>query len=193
MDTRLLLLFFLSLLFFSIADSSSLPRVAMQGFQKGDLLQVRVTNLSSRKTRLPYDYYFLNYCKPDLNMNNNENSVYTSNYEKYFINNHLHFKVIYHKDVKTNAEHIVGFEVIPYSVNHEYLLPWEEGKSLITCNSRTKQIDLASSIPQNLAEDKKVIFTYDDTFQEADATQALTLMSVLSLYRGASDTALIGT
>ncbi|XP_020529931.1 transmembrane 9 superfamily member 9-like isoform X1 [Amborella trichopoda] len=116
-----------------------------------------------------------------------------SNYEKYFINNHLHFKVIYHKDVKTNAEHIVGFEVIPYSVNHEYLLPWEEGKSLITCNSRTKQIDLASSIPQNLAEDKKVIFTYDDTFQEADATQALTLMSVLSLYRGASDTALIGT
>ncbi|XP_020529933.1 transmembrane 9 superfamily member 7-like isoform X2 [Amborella trichopoda] len=120
-------------------------------------------------------------------------SYFGSNYEKYFINNHLHFKVIYHKDVKTNAEHIVGFEVIPYSVNHEYLLPWEEGKSLITCNSRTKQIDLASSIPQNLAEDKKVIFTYDDTFQEADATQALTLMSVLSLYRGASDTALIGT
>lgn len=33
--------------------------------------------------------------------------------EKYFINNHLSFKVMYHKDPETDSARIVGFEVSP--------------------------------------------------------------------------------
>ncbi|KAL5986357.1 Transmembrane 9 superfamily member 7 [Asimina triloba] len=39
----------------------------------GDPLSVKVNKLSSTKTQLPYDYYFLNYCKPKKIMNNAEN------------------------------------------------------------------------------------------------------------------------
>ncbi|ERN19807.1 hypothetical protein AMTRI_Chr05g61130 [Amborella trichopoda] len=251
MGARLLLLFF-SLLLLSPANSFYLPGVAPQDFQKGDLLQVKVNKLSSTKTQLPYDYYFLNYCKPDKIMNSAENlgevlrgdrienSVYTfrmrelesckigciikldrestknfkekiddeyrvnmildnlpvavllqkrdgsqsSTYEhgfrvgfkasysgsieeKYFINNHLHFRVMYHIDVETDSARIVGFEVTPYSVNHEYKQPWD-GKGLITCNPSTKNIIQSSNVPQEVEADKEVIFTYDVTFQASD-------------------------
>lgn len=33
--------------------------------------------------------------------------------EKYFINNHLSFRVMYHKDSETDSARIVGFEVTP--------------------------------------------------------------------------------
>lgn len=33
--------------------------------------------------------------------------------EKYFIHNHLSFKVMYHKDPETDSARIVGFEVSP--------------------------------------------------------------------------------
>jgi hypothetical protein len=38
-----------------------------------DDLQVKVNKLSSIKTQLPYDYYFLDYCKPDAIKNSAEN------------------------------------------------------------------------------------------------------------------------
>lgn len=33
--------------------------------------------------------------------------------EKYFINNHLSFRVMYHKDLESDSARIVGFEVTP--------------------------------------------------------------------------------
>ena len=33
--------------------------------------------------------------------------------EKYFINNHLSFRVMYHKDPETDSARFVGFEVTP--------------------------------------------------------------------------------
>ena len=38
-----------------------------------DDLQVKVNKLSSIKTQLPYDYYFLDYCKPEAIKNSAEN------------------------------------------------------------------------------------------------------------------------
>lgn len=38
-----------------------------------DELQVKVNKLSSIKTQLPYDYYFLDYCKPEAIKNSAEN------------------------------------------------------------------------------------------------------------------------
>lgn len=42
-------------------------------FGKGDPLQIKVNKLSSTKTQLPYDYYFLKYCKPQKIKNSAEN------------------------------------------------------------------------------------------------------------------------
>lgn len=41
--------------------------------EQGDELQVKVNKLSSTKTQLPYDYYFLKYCKPKKIQNVAEN------------------------------------------------------------------------------------------------------------------------
>ncbi|RVW51946.1 Transmembrane 9 superfamily member 10 [Vitis vinifera] len=197
MDRSSKTLFFFVLLI-SSAHSFYLPGVAPRDFERGDPLQVKVNKLSSTKTQLPYDYYYLKWCKPKKIMNSAENlgevlrgdrienSIYTfqmregqpckvacrmhlnaeaaknfkekiddeyrvnmildnlpvavhrqrrdgspsktyehgfrvgfkGNYagskeEKYFINNHLSFKVMYHKDPETDSARIVGFEVTP--------------------------------------------------------------------------------
>ncbi|CAN6457124.1 unnamed protein product [Victoria cruziana] len=89
--------------------------------------------------------------------------------EKYFINNHLQFKVMYHKDVETDSARIVGFEVTPYSVNHEYKQPWDEkNPQLITCGTDSKNIIQGSTVPQEVEADKEVIFTYDVLFEPSE-------------------------
>ncbi|KAJ8643422.1 hypothetical protein MRB53_005170 [Persea americana] len=241
---------FFFFLLFSSAHSFYLPGVAPQDFQKGDELQVKVNKLSSTKTQLPYDYYFLKYCTPHKILNSAENlgevlrgdrienSVYTfhmregqsckvacqmkldsdsaknfkekigdeyrvnmildnlpvavpvqrrdgsqgstykhgfpvgfkGNYagskdEKHFINNHLSFRVMYHQDPETDSARIVGFEVTPTSINHEYKQPWDEkNPQLVTCNPSTKIIQ-GGTVPQEVDKDKEVIFTYDVTFE----------------------------
>lgn len=40
---------------------------------QGDPLYVKVNKLSSTKTQLPYDFYYLNYCKPPKILNTGEN------------------------------------------------------------------------------------------------------------------------
>ncbi|PWA39996.1 nucleotide-binding alpha-beta plait domain, Zinc finger, RING/FYVE/PHD-type [Artemisia annua] len=57
----------------SSCESFYLPGVAPRDFQRGDPLQVKVNKLSSTKTQLPYDYYYLNYCKPKHIQNSAEN------------------------------------------------------------------------------------------------------------------------
>lgn len=41
--------------------------------EQGEELTVKVNKLSSTKTQLPYDYYYLRYCKPEKILNNAEN------------------------------------------------------------------------------------------------------------------------
>ncbi|KAL0341892.1 UNVERIFIED_CONTAM: Transmembrane 9 superfamily member 7 [Sesamum calycinum] len=223
------------------------------GTLQGDELQVKVNKLSSTKTQLPYDYYFLKYCKPRkiqnvaenlgevLRGDRIENSVYTfhmreeqsctlackvsldaqaakdfkekiddeyrvnmildnlpvavlrqrrdgspsttyehgfrvgfkGNYagskeEKYFIHNHLSFRVMYHRDPETDSARIVGFEVTPGSINHEYKAWDEKNQNVPTCNQNTKNLVQGSTVPQEVDEGKEVIFSYDVTFKESD-------------------------
>jgi hypothetical protein len=42
-------------------------------WDQGDDLSVKVNKLSSTKTQLPYDYYYLKYCKPTKIVNSAEN------------------------------------------------------------------------------------------------------------------------
>ncbi|KAI8529650.1 hypothetical protein RHMOL_Rhmol12G0241200 [Rhododendron molle] len=249
-------LFFFSLLI-SLARSFYLPGVAPLDFQRGVPLQVKVNKLSSTKTQLPYDYYYLKYCKP-LKITNSaenlgevlrgdriENSMYTFNMreeqpckvacrakldaesaknfkekiddeyrvnmildnlpvavlrprrdgiqstsyehgfrvgfkgnyagskeEKYFINNHLSFRVMYHKDLESDSARIVGFEVTPNSINHEYKEWDEKNPQLTTCNQNTKNMIQSSIVPQEVDADKEVVFTYDVSFKESDVKWA---------------------
>ncbi|KAL2655246.1 hypothetical protein AAZV13_04G055900 [Glycine max] len=98
---------------------------------------------------------------------------YRSKEEKYFIHNHLAFTVKYHKDMLTESARIVGFEVTPFSVKHEY-----EGKfdvkttRLTTCDPHAKHTVVNSNSPQEVEEGKEIIFTYDVEFQESDVKWA---------------------
>ncbi|KAL3632920.1 Transmembrane 9 superfamily member 7 [Castilleja foliolosa] len=237
----------------SSGHSFYLPGVAPRDFIRGDELQVKVNKLSSTKTQLPYDFYFLKYCKPKKiqNVGENlgevlrgdriENSVYTfhmrdeqsckvackvhlddqaakdfkekindeyrvhmildnlpvavlrqrrdgiasttyehgfrvgfkGNYagskdEKHFIHNHLSFRVMYHKDPETDTARIVGFEVSPLSINHEYKVWDDKNPNVPTCNQNTKNLVQSSTVPQEVDKDKEIVFTYDVTFKESD-------------------------
>ncbi|KDP40784.1 hypothetical protein JCGZ_24783 [Jatropha curcas] len=244
---------FFSFLLISSAYSFYLPGVAPRDFRRGDFLSVKVHKLSSTKTQLPDDYYYLKYCKPDKIVNSAEtlgevlrgdrieNSVYNfemmeeqpckvacrmildaesaknfkekiddeyrvnmildnlpvavlsqrrgaslsttykhgfrvgfkGNYagskeEKYFINNHLSFRVMYHKDPESGSARIVGFEVIANSINHEYK-EWDyNNPQVTTCNKDTKKLIQGSTVPQEVDSGKAIVFTYDVTFKESD-------------------------
>jgi transmembrane 9 superfamily protein 2/4 len=50
-----------------------LPGVAPRDFAPGDQLLVKVNKITSIKTQLPYEYYSLEFCKPDTIINSAEN------------------------------------------------------------------------------------------------------------------------
>lgn len=93
--------------------------------------------------------------------------------EKYFIHNHLAFTVKYHRDVQTESARIVGFEVKPFSVKHEYDGKWDDKKTrLTTCDPHAKHTVVNNNSPQEVEESKEIIFTYDVDFQESDVKWA---------------------
>ncbi|KAL2544682.1 Transmembrane 9 superfamily member 8 [Forsythia ovata] len=92
--------------------------------------------------------------------------------EKYFLHNHLSFTVKYHKDQQTEAARIVGFEVVPFSVKHEYEGQWSEDTRLLTCDPHAKRTVSSSNSPQEVEDKQEVIFTYDVAFQESEVKWA---------------------
>ncbi|KAL0427824.1 UNVERIFIED_CONTAM: Transmembrane 9 superfamily member 8 [Sesamum latifolium] len=92
--------------------------------------------------------------------------------EKYFIHNHLTFTVKYHKDEMTDAARIVGFEVRPFSVKHEYEGEWNDKTRLTTCDPHAKRTVTSSESPQEVEDKKEIIFTYDVEFQESEVKWA---------------------
>ncbi|PIA45859.1 hypothetical protein AQUCO_01600241v1 [Aquilegia coerulea] len=92
--------------------------------------------------------------------------------QKHFIHNHLQFTVKYHKDLQTETARIVGFEVKPFSIKHEYDGDWNENTRLKTCDPHAKVMVTGSDSPQEVEEKKEVIFTYDVEFLESDVKWA---------------------
>ncbi|KAL5698961.1 Transmembrane 9 superfamily member 8 [Ranunculus cassubicifolius] len=92
--------------------------------------------------------------------------------QKHFIHNHLVFTVKHHKDVQTETSRIVGFEVKPYSVKHEYDGEWNVNTRLTTCDPHAKRSVTSSDSPQEVEEKKEIIFTYDVEFQPSDVKWA---------------------
>ncbi|KAL3533073.1 hypothetical protein ACH5RR_006594 [Cinchona calisaya] len=92
--------------------------------------------------------------------------------EKHFIHNHLSFTVKYHKDTQSEAARIVGFEVKPFSVKHEYDGAWSDSVRLTTCDPHAKRTVTNSDSPQEVEDKKEIVFTYDVEFQESDVKWA---------------------
>jgi transmembrane 9 superfamily protein 2/4 len=92
--------------------------------------------------------------------------------DKYFIHNHLVFTVKFHKDPQTESARIVGFEVKPFSVKHEYDGKWSDNTRLTTCDPHAKRSVTNSDSPQEVEENKEIIFTYDVDFEESDVKWA---------------------
>ncbi|KAK4265384.1 hypothetical protein QN277_026443 [Acacia crassicarpa] len=92
--------------------------------------------------------------------------------EKYFIYNHLSFVVKYHRDPLTELSRIVGFEVKPFSVKHQYEGEWNENTRLTTCDPHAKKTVTNSETPQEVEHKKEIILTYDVEFQESDVKWA---------------------
>ncbi|KAI5070332.1 hypothetical protein GOP47_0014675 [Adiantum capillus-veneris] len=93
----------------------------------------------------------------------------TGKEDKYFLHNHLSFEVLFHLDPETATSRIVGFEVIPYSINHEYDGPWDASKpKLTTCNQNLKMSIANNMLPQEVEGGQEIIFTYDVSFTESN-------------------------
>lgn len=84
---------------------------------------------------------------------------------KYFLHNHLRFTILYHKDVHTDLARIVGFEVEPFSVKHEYEAPWDKTSPILsTCNPGRMTYVTHDTPPQPVQDGMEVIFSYDVKF-----------------------------
>ncbi|GER32489.1 transmembrane 9 superfamily protein member [Striga asiatica] len=92
--------------------------------------------------------------------------------ERFFLHNHLSFTVKFHKDQQTDSARIVGFEVTPYSVKHEYEGEWAANTRLTTCDPHAQRVVTSSNTPQEVEEQQEVIFTYDVSFQESEVKWA---------------------
>ena len=89
-----------------------------------------------------------------------------------YLNNHLHFTILYHKDAETDLARIVGFEVEPYSIAHKYNGKWGEGggdaPALTTCNPEEKQYVSDKGPHLQVAEGREVVFTYDVVYKSSE-------------------------
>ena len=83
-----------------------------------------------------------------------------------FLNNHLRFTILYHKDTESDLSRIVGFEVQPFSVRHKYSGAWNPMRiTLSTCNPANNRMVEEKDEKQALAEGQEIIFTYDVKFK----------------------------
>ncbi|KAJ0965840.1 hypothetical protein J5N97_026978 [Dioscorea zingiberensis] len=93
--------------------------------------------------------------------------------DKYYIHNHLTFLVKYHKDEQMDLARIVGFEVKPFSVKHEYDSNWNGDKTrLSTCDPHARQTVVSNDSPLEVEANKDIIFTCDVDFVESDVKWA---------------------
>ncbi|GAB4822112.1 hypothetical protein N2152v2_009158 [Parachlorella kessleri] len=89
---------------------------------------------------------------------------------KAYLNNHLHFTILYHKDAATDLARIVGFEVEPYSVHHSYDGAWSNSSppTLKTCDPGSQKFVSDKDPSQEVAEGQEIIFTYDMTYKPSE-------------------------
>lgn len=97
--------------------------------------------------------------------NSHSFSLQSQSEVKFFLHNHLRFTILYHKDATTDLARIVGFEVEPFSVKHDYEPPWDKATpTLNTCNPGRMTYVTHNLPPQPVVEGVEAIFSYDVKF-----------------------------
>lgn len=87
---------------------------------------------------------------------------------KRYVNNHIRFTILYHRDPDTDLSRIVGFECVPFSVKHTYK-KWSDDKPVLkTCDPRSQVYVSEASDPQEVKAGEEVVYTYDTLFKESD-------------------------
>ena len=82
--------------------------------------------------------------------------------EKYFLHNHLRFNVLFNINPETDTSRIVGFEVEPFSVRHQYEGTLDTANPhLLTCAPASMRHVKHDDEPQAIQEGDEVVFTYD--------------------------------
>ncbi len=70
------------------------------------------------------------------------------------------------QDATGELARIVGFEVEPFSVKHDYEPPWDPNAPLLkTCNPGAQLFVTHEQAPQPVIEGAEVVFTYDVMWQ----------------------------
>ncbi|MDA9766654.1 transmembrane 9 family protein [bacterium] len=93
---------------------------------------------------------------------------FTTTDGKAYVNNHIRFTILYHKDQETDLSRIVGFECEPFSVDHKYK-KWSDDKPLLkTCDPRQQVYVSEGSAPQEVKPGEEIVYTYDTLFKESD-------------------------
>lgn len=93
---------------------------------------------------------------------------FTADNGKVYVNNHIRFTILYHRDPETDLSRIVGFECEPFSVDHK-IKKWNDDKpQLKTCDPRSKVYVSESSSPQEVKSGAEIVYTYDTLFKESD-------------------------
>ena len=86
-----------------------------------------------------------------------------------FINNHLRYTILYHRDPETDLSRIVGFEVEPFSVKHTFDGDWDPLKTeLNTCNVGAMTYVTHDQEPMKIAPGETIIFSYDVFFKSSN-------------------------
>ena len=126
--------------------------------------------------------------------------------DEIFVNNHVRFTILFHKDLETDLVRVVGFEVEPMSIKHEYDTEKEFNEAyprLETCTKPQSAEDFSPSSstvspfdinnsnnndgndgigsPQALAAGEEIIFTYDVRFKMSDIRWASRWDTYLSM------------
>ncbi|KAK9802909.1 hypothetical protein WJX73_005351 [Symbiochloris irregularis] len=92
---------------------------------------------------------------------------------RFFLNNHLRFTILYHRDIETDLARIVGFEVEPFSVKHKYDGKWNaDNPTLKSCNPSGMKFVTDKDEKQELKEGQEIIFTYDVSFKPSEVRWA---------------------
>lgn len=110
--------------------------------------------------------------------------------DTYVLNNHLRFKILYHPFDSSDDNHfdasdpsgnfIVGFQVVPFSIQHRYTGVWnkekESANALATCIFKDGKAtgSFQPHVPQsiNAAEGGEVVFSYDVVWERTDVKWA---------------------
>ena len=83
----------------------------------------------------------------------------------YYINNHLQFHILIN-EVSRNKYNVVGFNILPMSLEHN-------GENAICANQSKNLLNNFLIKPQPLTENNKILFTYDIIFEKSNITLGL--------------------